>query len=74
VGRSKSQKDLQSLLDTWVDRYNRPDFIADDPICIPHLFTAKQDIEIMGFWAATLAWGQRKTIIAKSKELIVRMD
>lgn len=65
---------MKSLLDQWVARYNRPDFITDDPICIPHLFTLKQDIEIMGFWAATLAWGQRKTIIAKSKELIDLMD
>jgi uncharacterized protein (TIGR02757 family) len=74
VARSKSKQDLKSLLDEWVARYNTPDFIADDPISIPHFFTVKQDIEIMGFWAATLAWGQRKTIIAKSKELIARMD
>jgi uncharacterized protein (TIGR02757 family) len=38
------------------------------------LFTRKQDIEIMGFWAATLAWGQRITIINKCKELISLMD
>jgi len=74
VARKNKTEDLKSLLDEWVDRYNIPDFIADDPISIPHLFTKKQDIEIMGFWAATLAWGQRKTIIAKSKVLIDLMD
>lgn len=65
---------LQDFLDAKVAQFNQPDFIADDPVCIPHLFTRKQDIEIMGFWAAVLAWGQRKTIIAKCRELISLMD
>ncbi len=55
-------------------KYNQPDFIPNDPILIPHLFTKKEDIEIMGFWASILAWGQRKTIINKCKELIKLMD
>lgn len=66
--------DLKDFLDTKVAQYNQPSFIPFDPICIPHLFSKKQDIEIMGFWAAILAWGQRKTIINKSKELIALMD
>lgn len=66
--------DLKSFLDARVAQYNRPDFIKNDPISIPHTFTKKQDIEIMGFWAATLAWGQRVTIINKCKELIALMD
>lgn len=70
----KSKPDIKSLLDDWLERYNEPGFIPNDPICIPHLFSKKQDIEIMGFWAATLAWGQRKTIISKSKDLIRLMD
>ncbi|RWY46028.1 TIGR02757 family protein [Mucilaginibacter gilvus] len=65
---------LKSFLDQKVAQYNRPEFIANDPVSIPHLFTKKQDIEIMGFWAATLAWGQRVTIINKCKELITLMD
>ncbi len=65
---------VADLLNAKVEQYNRPDFIANDPICIPHLFTKKQDIEIMGFWAAVLAWGQRKTIINKCKSLIEMMD
>src|SRR6201995_3922072 len=67
-------EDLKAFLDNKVAQYNRPDFIKNDPISIPHLFTQKQDIEIMGFWAAILAWGQRITIINKCKELISLMD
>ncbi len=66
--------DKKALLDEWVDRYNRPGFIADDPISIPHLFDNKADREIMGFWVAMLAWGNRKTIINKSRELLDLMD
>ncbi|HWZ36361.1 MAG TPA: TIGR02757 family protein [Mucilaginibacter sp.] len=68
------QDNLKSFLDAKVAQYNQPGFIANDPVSIPHLFTKKQDIEIMGFWAATLAWGQRPTIIKKCKELITLMD
>ena len=67
-------ENLQSFLDSKVIQYNQPDFIMNDPVSIPHLFTKQQDIEIMGFWAATLAWGQRVTIINKCKELITLMD
>ncbi|MGZ3765336.1 MAG: TIGR02757 family protein [Mucilaginibacter sp.] len=67
-------ENLKAFLDSKVAQYNRPEFIKNDPVSIPHLFNKKQDIEIMGFWAATLAWGQRVTIINKSKELIALMD
>ena len=67
-------KHIAELLNEKVEKYNRPNFIANDPICIPHRFSKKQDIEIMGFWAATLAWGQRKTIINKCNELVNYMD
>ncbi|UEG52201.1 TIGR02757 family protein [Mucilaginibacter daejeonensis] len=66
--------DLKAFLDAKVAQYNRPEFIQNDPIVIPHQFKLKQDIEIMGFWAATLAWGQRVTIIKKCRELITLMD
>ena len=65
---------LKDFLEEKVSQFNRPAFIADDPVCIPHLFSLKQDREIAGFLAATLAWGQRKTIINKSKELLKYMD
>ncbi|MCY7352842.1 MAG: TIGR02757 family protein [Cytophagaceae bacterium] len=65
---------VADLLDASVRRYNQPAFIAPDPISIPHRFSRLQDIEIMGFWAAMLAWGQRKTILTKCDDLINRMD
>ncbi|MFV0535743.1 MAG: TIGR02757 family protein [Dysgonomonas sp.] len=65
---------LKDFLDKKVEQYNTPDFIPNDPICIPHRFELKQDKEIMGFFAAIFAWGQRKTIINKCKELGDRMD
>lgn len=66
--------DLRSFLNEQVERFNRPDFIADDPIQIPHRFETLQDREIMGFWVAILAWGQRKTIINNALRLIDLME
>jgi uncharacterized protein (TIGR02757 family) len=66
--------EIKAFLDVKVAEYNRPAFITNDPVCIPHQFTAKQDIEIAAFIAAILAWGQRKTIINKCNELFGRMD
>jgi uncharacterized protein (TIGR02757 family) len=66
--------ELRNLLDSLVDKYNRIDFIEHDPVSVPHLFSKKQDIEIAAFFAAIFSWGQRKTIINKSKELLARMD
>lgn len=64
----------KQLLDKLYVKYALPDFIEDDPISIPHAFSQKQDIEIAGFFAAIFAWGNRKTIINKAKELMSRMD
>ena len=65
---------IKDFLDQKVVRYNQPNFIELDPISIPHRFNKKQDIEIAGFFAAILAWGQRKTILNKCSELLARMD
>lgn len=66
--------ELKEFLDEQVDLYNRLSFIESDPISIPHQFTKKQDIEIAGFFASILAWGQRITIINKCSELLRMMD
>jgi uncharacterized protein (TIGR02757 family) len=66
--------ELHAFLEEKTARYNRPAFIGPDPISIPHRYTKKQDIEIAGLFAAVLAWGQRKTIIAKCRELMMLMD
>ncbi|MDQ3682105.1 MAG: TIGR02757 family protein [Bacteroidota bacterium] len=68
------RNDLKDFLDKKVDEYNQPSFIPADPICVPHLFTKKQDIEIAGFFAAVFAWGNRITIINKTKELMRLMN
>lgn len=65
---------LKDFLNKKVEQYNTPAFIKDDPICIPHLFTLKEDIEIAGLFASVFAWGNRTIIIKKCRELLQRMD
>ncbi len=67
-------RSLKDFFDEKVFQYNQPSFIAQDPICIPHLFSKKADIEIAGLFAAVFAWGNRTTIINKSKELMLLLD
>jgi len=72
--KTNAQNNLKKFLDQKVIQFNNPSFIKDDPVCIPHLFSKKQDIEIAGFFAAIFAWGIRKTIINKSKVVLELMD
>ncbi|MEO5893855.1 MAG: TIGR02757 family protein [Ferruginibacter sp.] len=65
-----TENSLKELLDSKVEQYNRPAFIKDDPLGIPHRFSKKQDIEIAGFFAAILAWGNRKSIIQSCNKLL----
>jgi uncharacterized protein (TIGR02757 family) len=66
--------ELKEFLDAKVDQYNNPLFLETDPIQIPHLFTRKEDIEISGFLTATIAWGNRKSIINNAHKLMHLMD
>ena len=63
-------EELRSFLDEKADQYNAPDFIENDPIQIPHRFSLKQDIEIAGFLAATISWGNRKSIINSANKIL----
>lgn len=72
--RKAEAAQLKDLLDEKVRYYNTPQFITTDPISIPHSFSKKQDIEIAGFFAATLAWGNRTTIINNCRKLMALMD
>ena len=65
---------LKEFLDEKVELYNRPAFIESDPISIPHQFTKKQDIEIAGFLAATIAWGNRKMILRNANRMMELLD
>ncbi len=65
-----NKAELKNFLDARVDLYNRPEFIRTDPISIPHRFSAKEDIEIAGFLAATIAWGNRTSIIRSADSMM----
>ncbi len=64
----------EHLLNKKVEEYNNLSFIALDPISIPHQFSKKQDIEIAGLLAATLAWGNRPAILKSCKKLLEILD
>jgi len=64
---------LKANLDALVVHYERPSFIDQDPISIPHGFDDPRDQEVIGLYAALLAWGQRKTVLAKMNSLCERM-
>jgi uncharacterized protein (TIGR02757 family) len=66
--------DLKSFLEDKLLQYNNQNFIEKDPISIPHRYTKKQDIEIAGFLAATLAWGRRDIILKKCHILMELMN
>jgi len=65
-----NKAELKEFLDEKVSLYNNPNFIESDPIQIPHQFSLKEDIEIAGFLAATIAWGNRKMIINNAKRMM----
>ena len=75
---SISTHDSRFTIHDWLEerfaRWNNPSFIEGDPISVPHRFSKLQDIEIAGFFAAIMAWGQRVTIINKANELMRLME
>ncbi len=70
----KIKEGIKELLDEKFLQYNTKGFIENDPIQIPHLFSRKEDIEIAGFLAATIAWGNRRSIITNATSLMNLMD
>ena len=69
-----NKDELKDFLDAKVLEYNQPSFLQSDPIQIPHLFSKKEDIEISGFLTATIAWGNRKSIIKNAQNLMDLLD
>lgn len=65
---------IYDLLERKYKEYNSASFIDADPISIPHRFAKKQDIEIAAFFSATIAWGNRKSIITSANKLMNLMD
>ena len=74
MGKNADKNKVHELLEQKYKEYNKPFFITNDPLNIPHRFSKKQDIEISGFFAATLGWGQRVTIIRNTTRLMEWMD
>ncbi len=72
--RKLKAAELQDFLEEKFFLYNNSKFIETDPVSIPHLFSKKEDIEIAGFLSATIAWGQRKTILRNARQLMRWMD
>lgn len=69
-----SPAEMRAFLDTLADRYERRAFLADDPVSVPHAFDDPADREVVGLFAAILAWGRRATILGKLADLTARMD
>lgn len=69
-----NKEELKEFLDTKSLQYNTFQFIESDPIQIPHLFSKKEDIEIAAFLSATIAWGNRKSIIKNAKKMVELLD
>lgn len=65
-----STDELKEFLDFKVQQYNKPSFIEEDPISIPHQFLTKEDIEISAFLTATISWGNRKAILKAANDLM----
>ncbi|PRX49790.1 TIGR02757 family protein [Salegentibacter salegens] len=68
------KSELKSFLDFKVEQYNTPEFIESDPVQIPHQFSKKENIEISGFLTATIAWGNRKSILKNANRLMEMLD
>lgn len=69
-----THKDLKDFLDDKVALYQKPNFINDDPISIPHEFSLKEDIEISAFLSATIAWGRRAMIMKNARRMMTILD
>ncbi len=68
------QAELNDFLDAKAQQYEHPQFLLSDPIQIPHLFSRKEDVELSAFLTATIAWGNRKSIITNAKKMMHLMQ
>jgi uncharacterized protein (TIGR02757 family) len=69
-----NKTELKDFLDAKVLQYNHPKFLESDPLQIPHRFSKKENIEISAFLTATIAWGNRKSIINNATRLMAMLD
>ncbi len=69
-----NREELKEFLDGKVEKYNRLEFIEQDPVSIPHGYTSKEDIEISAFLTATIAWGNRISILRDARRMMAFLD
>ena len=69
-----NQIELKEFLDYKANQYELIDFITSDPIQIPHRFKQKEDVEIAGFLTASIAWGNRLSILKSANKMMALMD
>lgn len=67
-------QELTDFLNFKAEQYENPIFLESDPIQLPHRFSQKEDIEIVGFLISTIAWGNRKSIIKSGERLLEIME
>ena len=65
-------RDLADFLLEKASLYETRAFLEDDPVQFPHAFEDQTDQEVAGWYAATLAWGNRKSIVASCEDLLFR--
>ncbi|MCM1476514.1 MAG: TIGR02757 family protein [Bacteroides sp.] len=65
--------DVRELLIEAANRINSPEFIANDPVQFPRMFTHLPDIEIAALLSATIAWGNRKMICRNCAKMLALM-
>lgn len=68
------KSEIKELLDFHAARINSPEFIADDPVQFPRMFSDQRDIEIAALLSATIAWGKRSMIIRDARRMFSLMD
>jgi uncharacterized protein (TIGR02757 family) len=64
------REEIGDLLEYKHNQYNHQDFILADPLQVPHSFSVKEDIEIAAFLTATIAWGNRVSIIKSANRMM----
>lgn len=69
-----SPAQLKIFLDEQAERFEKPDFLVEDPLGIVHRFDKMQDQEIVGLLSSTIAWGNRKSIIKSTERILEFME
>ncbi len=70
----RSDAEMQAFLEDAYDRFARPSFVENDPLRVVRAFAHRPDAEVIGLLTATIAWGQRTTIIANAERLVQLME